>query len=92
MRQLHEYLAMVKDRRHDSMMESIIYMCGMAALDFDDPCCDILLCDPSLECDTIVEPEFYVIRIHPGRIVLCCHCVGTLPDSPIEMNSHLKAP
>ena len=88
--QLHEYRAMVKDRLHDAM-ESTIFMCGMAALDFDYPCYDILLCDPSLECDTIVEPEFYVSRIQPGRMVLCCHCAGTLPDSPIEMNSHLKA-
>ena len=89
--QLHEYRAMVKDRLHDAM-ESTIFMCGMAALDFDYPCYDILLCDPSLECDTIVEPEFYVSRIQSRRMGLCCHCAGTLPDSPIEMNSHLKAP
>jgi len=82
---------MVKDRLHDAM-ESTIYMCGMAALDFDDPYYDILFCDPSLECDTIVEPKFYVSRIQPGRMVLCFHCAGTLPDSAIEMNSHLKAP
>ena len=64
----------------------------MAALDFYDPCYEILLCNPSLECDTIVEPEFCASIIQLERMVLCCHCVGTLPDSPIEMNSHLKAP
>ncbi len=82
---------MVKDKLHDAM-DSTIYMYGMAALDLDDPGYNMFLCDPSLECDTIVEPEFYVSRIQPRRVVLCCHCAGTVPDPPIELNTRLKAP
>jgi len=64
----------------------------MTTLDHDDPCYDMFQCDPSLECDSHVESEFYVSRIHPDRVVLCCHCAGTMLDSPVELHTHLKAP
>ena len=38
--QVQEYRAMVKDMLHNAM-ESTIYMCGMVALDLDDPCYEI---------------------------------------------------
>jgi len=38
-----------------------------------------------------VEAEFYVSGIEPSRKELCCHCAGVC-DSPIELNSFLKAP
>ena len=44
-------------------MDSPIFTCGMAPLDPDDPCFALFHCDPSLECDTHVEPEFYTSRI-----------------------------
>ena len=40
-------------------MESAIYMCGMTALDHDDPCYVMFQCDPSLECDSHAESEFF---------------------------------
>jgi hypothetical protein len=90
--QVHEYRVMVKDILEDAM-EFVIFMCGMAALDTDDPCYYIYHCDPSLECDTHLGPEFYISKIQPGRMVLCCHCAGTtMPDSPVELNNQLKAP
>jgi len=39
-----------------------------------------------------VESDFYVSRIQPKRVVLCCHCAGTILDSPFELHTHLKAP
>ena len=45
--QVHLYRAMVKDRLHDAM-HSTIYMCGMVALDQDDPRYEVFHCDPSL--------------------------------------------
>jgi hypothetical protein len=78
---------------HDAMESTISsYMCGMAAFDLDDPCYEIFHCDPSLECDTHLESEYYVSRIQPSRLVMCCHCAGTMLDSPVEMNTHLMAP
>jgi hypothetical protein len=84
---------MVKDSLEDAI-EYAIYMCGMVALDTADPCYDIYYhCDPSLECDTHVESEFYISKIQQGRMVLCCHCArASMPDSPIELNNQLKAP
>ncbi len=45
-----------------------------------------------LECDSHVESDFYASRIQPDRVVLCCHCAGTMLDSPVELHTHLKAP
>ena len=39
-----------------------------------------------------MESDFYVSRIQPKRIVLCCHCDCTMLDSPVELHTHLKAP
>ena len=63
----------------------------MAPLDSDDPCHDIFLCDTSLDCDTHVEVDFYVSRIQPTILELCCHFVGMF-ESPIDMTNHLKVP
>jgi len=89
--QVNDCQAMVKDMLNDAV-ESTIFMCGMVALDLDDPCYDLFRFDPSLDCDTHVESEFYVSRIQPKRVVLCYHCAGTMLDSPIQLNTHLKAP
>jgi hypothetical protein len=72
----HEYQVMVKDMLHDAT-ESSIYMCGMVVVDIDDPCYSIYNCDFSLECDTLLDLEFYISRIQPRPTVLCCHCAGT---------------
>ena len=61
----------------------------MAPLDPDDPIYDIFQCDPSLECNTHIEANFYTARIQPGRIELCCHCAGEFV-SPVELNTNLK--
>ena len=37
-----------------------------------------------------MESDFYVSRIQ--SVVLCCHCANTIPDSPIELHTHLKSP
>ncbi len=79
----------MKDRLHDAM-ELSIFICGKAPPDPDDPCYDIFLCDTSLDCDTHVEADFYVSGIEPSRKEICCHCAGAY-DSPIELNSSLKA-
>ena len=72
-------------------MESSIFICGMAPLDPCDPCYCIFQCDMSLDCDTHVEADFYVSEIERSRTEICCHCAGVC-DSPIELNSSLKAP
>ena len=89
--QVHEYRAIVKDKFHDAM-DSTIYVCGMTALDHDDPCYDMFYCDPSLECDSHVESDFCISRIQPKRLVLCFHCTGNILDSLVELHTHLKAP
>jgi hypothetical protein len=81
---------MAKGRLIDAM-ESSIFICGMAPLDHDDPYYNIFLCDPSQDCDSPLEPEFYVSKIQPKRLELCCHCAGGF-DSPIDLNPSLKAP
>ena len=86
---VHQYQAQAKARLIDAMM-SPIFMCGMAPLDSDDPFYDIFLADPSLDCDKHIEAEFYVSRIEPTRLEICCHCAG-LSDSPIDLNNSLKA-
>ncbi len=83
-------MSMVKGRLQDAI-ESPIFICGMAPLDPDDPCHELFLCDTSLDCDSHVEAEFYVSRVQSTRLELCCNCAGVL-DSPIVMNTHLKAP
>jgi hypothetical protein len=88
--EIQAYRVVAKNRLHDAT-ESPIFICGMAALDYDDPFYNMFLRDPSLDCDTHIEVDFYTSRIMPGRIELCCHCAGEF-DSPIELNSDLKAP
>ena len=63
----------------------------MAPLEHDDPCYDIFLCDPSQGCDSPLEPDFYVSKIQPKRLELCCHCAGVF-YSPVDLNPSLKAP
>jgi hypothetical protein len=81
---------MARGKLQDAM-ESPIYICGMAPLDPDDPCYEIFVCDTTLECDKHVEAEFYVSKIQPSRLELCCYCAGVF-NSPIELNTSLKAP
>ena len=88
---VHLYRAMVKDRLHDAI-HITIYMCGVTDLDQDDPCYAVFHCDPSLERDTHLESDFFVSRIQPDRMVLCCHCAGTMHNSLVELHTHLKAP
>jgi hypothetical protein len=71
----------------------ISYHSGIGrVLDLDDPCYNMFHSEPSLECDTHVESEFYVSRIRLERMILCCHCDSPMPDFSIELNSHLKEP
>ena len=88
--EVRQYMAMARGKLQDAT-ESPIYICGMAPLDPDDPCFDIFLCDTTLDCDTHVEAEFYVSKIHPSRLELCCYCAGVF-NSSIELNTSLKAP
>ncbi len=83
-------MSMVKGRLQDAI-ESPIFICGMAPLDLDGPCHELFLCGTLLDCDSYVEAEFYVSRVQPSRLELCCHCAGVL-DSPIVRTTHLKAP
>ena len=78
------------EQPHDAI-ESLIYMCGMDPLDPDDPCFDIFQCDPSLDYDAHIESEFYTSKIQPTRVKICSHCAGKY-DSPVELNTALKAP
>ena len=71
--------------------ESAIYMCGMAPLDLDDPFFDIFQCDPTFDCDSHIESEFYTSKIQPSRVNICCQCADKY-DSPVELNTSLKAP
>jgi hypothetical protein len=87
---IQNYRALAKDSLRDAT-ELTIFVCGMAPLEFDDPLYDTLQCDPSLRCDTHVEADFYTSRIMPERIELCCQSAGEF-DSPVELNSNLKAP
>ncbi len=52
---------------------------------------DVFHCDPSLNCSAHIEAIFYASKIQFSRIESCCHCAGE-SDSPIELNSCLKAP
>ena len=87
--EVQKYNAMAKVRLLDAM-EATIFMCGMAPLNSDDPCHAIHHRDPSLNCDTHIESEFYTFKIHLGRINIWCHCAGT-NESPVNLNSSLKA-
>jgi hypothetical protein len=80
--------AMAKDKLLDAM-KSIIFMCGMAPLDLDDPCYAIFHCDSSLDCDTHIESEFYTSKIQPKRIDIWCHCADA-NDSPVTLNTFLN--
>ena len=84
------YRTMARDRLRDAM-ESAIFVCDMAPLDPDDPFYNIFLCDPALDCNTYIEVHFYTSKVQPNRVEMCCHCTGEF-DSPIELNSFLKAP
>ncbi len=77
---VQEYRAMAKARLNDAMV-SPIYMCGMSPLDPDDPFYDVFLADPSLDCDTHIQAEFYVSRVEPTRLELCCHCAGSTRET-----------
>ena len=55
--EVKQYMVFAKAKLVDAT-ESLIYMCGMAPLDPDDPCFDIFQCDPSLDCDAHKESEF----------------------------------
>jgi hypothetical protein len=88
--ELKQYMDIAKVRRVDAT-ESAIYMCGMAALDLDDPFFDIFQCDPTFDCDSHIESEFYTSKIQPSRVNICCHCTGKY-DSPVELSTPLKAP
>ncbi len=81
---------MAKERLHDAT-DSLIFISGMAPLDPDDPFYNIFHGDPSLDCNSHIEADFYMSRIMLKRIVICCHCAGEF-GSPVELNSHLKAP
>ena len=81
--EIKNYRALAKDRLRDAM-ESTIFICGMAPL-------DIFQCDPSLECKTHIEANYYTVRIRSERIELCCHCAGEF-NSPVELNTNLKHP
>jgi hypothetical protein len=83
------FRSMVKERLHDAMV-SLIFMCGMTPLDLDDPCYDDLHCDPTLDCTTHIEADFYTCKIQFARVELCCHCAGEF-ESPVEMNTSLRA-
>ena len=86
-----QYHKMAKDRLHDAM-ESPIFMCGMSPLSPEDLCCDKFQCDPSLDCDTHIEANFYTSAIQRERLELCCHCAGVFFHSPVMMHPSLKAP
>jgi hypothetical protein len=60
--EVHQYMTMAKGTLIDAM-ESSISICDMAPSDHDDPCYNIFLCDPSQDCDSPLEPEFYVSKI-----------------------------
>ena len=64
-----------KERLVDAT-KSAIYMFGMAPLDLEDPLFDIFQCDPTFDCDSHIELEFYTSKIQPSRVNICCHCVG----------------
>jgi hypothetical protein len=87
--EVQKYMAMAKGMLIDAM-ESTIFICNMAPLDHDDPCSNRFLYDTSQDCDSPLEPEFYVSKIQPTRLELCCHCADVF-DSPIDLNPSLKA-
>ena len=65
--EIKAYRIVAKDMLNDAT-ESPIFICGMTALDSDDPFYNIFLCDPSLDCNTHIEADFYTSRIIPERI------------------------
>jgi hypothetical protein len=87
--EVRQYMAMARGKLQDAL-ESPIYICGMAPLDLDDPCYEIFLCGTTLDCDKHVESKFYVSKVQPTRLELCCYCAGEF-NSPIELNTSLKA-
>ena len=60
--EMQNYMSMAKDRLMDAM-EFSIFMRGMAPLDLDDNCNLNFQYDPSLNCDTHIETEFYISMI-----------------------------
>ena len=79
--EVQKYKAMAKDRLLDAT-ESTLFMYWMASLDPDDPCYAIFHCDPSLDCDTHIDSEFYTSKMQLQRIDIWCHCAGA-NDSPV---------
>jgi hypothetical protein len=88
--EMQKYRVLAKDRLRDAM-ESLIFICGMAPLDSDDPMYDIFRCDPSLDCNMHIEAEFFTSPIKAERVELCCHCAGEF-NFPVELDSNLKYP
>ena len=68
--EIKSYRAVAKDMLRDAM-ESTIFVCGIKPLGHDDPMYDIFQCDPSLECNTHIEADFYTPHIWSGRKELC---------------------
>ena len=89
-KEIHKCRVLAKDKLHDAM-ESPIFVCGMTPLDSDDSMYDIFRCDPSLDCNTHIEVDFYTSCINAERIELCCHYAGEF-NSPVELNSNLEYP
>ena len=67
--EVQHYMTMAKGRLIDAM-ESSIFIFGMAPLDHDYPCYNIFLCDLSQDCDSPLEPDFYMSKIQPKRLEL----------------------
>ena len=72
--EVKQYRAFAKDMLVEATNSLIL--CGMDPLDPDDPCFDIVQCDPSHDCDAHIESEFYTSKIQPTSVMICCHCVG----------------
>jgi hypothetical protein len=63
------YRDVAKDRFLDTM-ESPNFVCGIVPLDFDDPMYDIFQCNPSLDCNTHIEADFYTSRTYSTALPL----------------------
>jgi hypothetical protein len=88
--EVQQYTSSAKDIMVDAT-EYIIYMCGMTPLEPNYTCFDIFQCNPALDYYSHIESEFYTSKIQPTRVNTFCHCAGKC-DSPVELNTFLKAP
>ena len=65
-------------------------MCRINASNHDDPCSyGMFQCDPPFEYALHMESDFYVSRVQPKRMVMCCHYDATMLDSPTKLHAHL---